>query len=611
MSVELEEARARWRDAVADVLTKGGRRGSVDTPAEHALDSRTYEGFPIHALYTALDALPERSLPGDWPFVRGADRHRDVLTGWQVAEEFPAAGFSGSPAQGNAAILAGLVDGVSALVLRVGDHGVMPADLGRWLAGVYLELAPVLLDSGADFPAAAEAMLAIVAEAGANTTVSIDLGADPLTASVGERPAPSLDDVLCVAASVAAGSGVRTITVDGPAFHDRGANAAWELAGVIGAATDYLRLLTGTGVGIGISDALRQISFRLVADADQFMTIAKFRAVRQLWARVADALGHPDDGAARLHAVTSQAMMTRRDPWVNMVRTTLAAFGAGAGGADTVQVLPFDVAIPGGYPGVSVDFARRIARNSQLLLLEESHIGRVLDPAGGSWYVEQLTETLAAQAWSNFQEIEARGGFRLARDHIVEQIDGVRAIRADDIAHRRTAVTGVSEFPDLAEPTQPQSDSPRAVHRYAAAFEELRDRSDAHLQRTGERPRVLLLPLGPLAENNVRTSFATNLLASGGIEAINPGTVGLEQIAAAVRDSGIPVAVICGTDVRYAAEAAGVVDAGRAAGVQRIYLAGPASAVAEVPAESRPDDYLSVKINAVEALSVLLDELGV
>jgi len=610
VSVELEEARARWRDAVADVLTKGGRRGSVDTPAEHALDSRTYEGFPIHALYTALDALPERSLPGDWPFVRGADRHRDVLTGWQVAEEFPAAGFSGSPAQGNAAILAGLVDGVSALVLRVGDHGVRPADLGRWLAGVYLELAPVLLDSGADFPAVAEAMLAIVAEAGANTTVSIDLGADPLTASVGERAAPSLDDVLCVAASVAAGSGVRTITVDGPAFHDRGANAAWELAGVIGAATDYLRLLTGTGVGIGISDALRQISFRLVADADQFMTIAKFRAVRQLWARVADALGHPDDGAARLHAVTSQAMMTRRDPWVNMVRTTLAAFGAGAGGADTVQVLPFDVAIPGGYPGVSVDFARRIARNSQLLLLEESHIGRVLDPAGGSWYVEQLTETLAAQAWSNFQEIEARGGFRLARDHIVEQIDGVRAIRADDIAHRRTAVTGVSEFPDLAEPTQRQPDSPSAVHRYASAFEELRDRSDAHLQRTGERPRVLLLPLGPLAENNVRTSFATNLLASGGIEAINPGTVGLEQIAAAVSDSGIPVAVICGTDVRYAAEAAGVVDAGRAAGVQRIYLAGPASAVAEVPAESRPDDYLSVKINAVEALSVLLDELG-
>ena len=119
--------------------------------------------------------------------------------------------------------------------------------------------------------------------------------------------------------------------MDGPAFHGRGANAAWELAGVIGAATDYLRLLTGTGVGMGISDALRQISFLLVADADQFMTIAKFRAARQIWARVADALGHPDDGAARLHAVTSQAMMTRRDPWVNMVRTTLAAFGAGAG----------------------------------------------------------------------------------------------------------------------------------------------------------------------------------------------------------------------------------------------------------------------------------------
>ena len=150
-----------------------------------------------------------------------------------------------------------------------------PANLGRWLEGVYLELAPVLLDSGADFPAAAAAMLAIVAGVGENTKVSIDLGADPLTASVGEREAPSLDDVLSVAASVAGGSGVRTITVDGPAFHGRGANAAWELAGVIGAATDYLRLLTGTGVGMGISDALRQISNRVpienFADDDRFV----------------------------------------------------------------------------------------------------------------------------------------------------------------------------------------------------------------------------------------------------------------------------------------------------------------------------------------------------
>ena len=610
MSVELQEARARWRSAVTDVLAKSSRRDPADLTGEpeRMLDSATYEGFDIHALYTALDELPEPPLPGHWPFIRGGDSHRDVLSGWKVAELFPGANSNTSPAEGNASVLAALVDGVSALVLRIGDGGVAPADLARWLEGVYLELAPVLLDSGADFSAAAEAMLALVAGAGESATLSIDLGADPLTAALSHRPAPTVSEVLAVAASVAGRSGVRTITVDGAAFHDCGSNAAWELAGVIGAATDYLRLETGAGVDV--AQALHQISFRLVADDDQFMTIAKCRAARQLWGRVADALGCPDDGVATLHAVTSRAMMTQRDPWVNMLRTTVAAFGAGVGGADTVQVLPFDEAIPGGLPGVSADFARRIARNSQLLLLEESHLGRVLDPAGGSWYVEQLTETLAAQAWSHFQEIEARGGFVKALDHIAEQIDQVRVRRADDIAHRRTAITGVNEFPDLAEPVLPQAGSTSGARRYAASFEALRDRSDAHLECTGYRPRALLLPLGPLAEHNIRASFASNLLASGGIEAVNPGIVEVAAVAAIVRDAGTSVAVICGTDARYGTQAAAIVTAARAAGVERIYLAGPEKAVAGVPAEARPDGYLTARMDAVEALSMLLDGLG-
>ena len=195
------EARARWRDAVAGVIAKSGRGNPADIPAERLLDSQTYEGFPIHALYTALDALPERPLPGEWPYVRGADGHRDVLTGWRVAEQFPAAGFSGSPTQGNTAVLDALVEGVSALVVRVGDGGVAPADLGTWLTGVYLELAPILLDAGSGFRAAAEAMLALVAASGGSATVSIDLGADPLTAPISGRGAPSVDDVIAVAAA--------------------------------------------------------------------------------------------------------------------------------------------------------------------------------------------------------------------------------------------------------------------------------------------------------------------------------------------------------------------------------------------------------------------------
>jgi methylmalonyl-CoA mutase len=260
-------------------------------------------------------------------------------------------------------------------------------------------------------------------------------------------------------------------------------------------------------------------------------------------------------------------------------------------------------------PTVSVDFARRIARNTQLLLLEESHVGRVLDPAGGSWFVEDLTETLAGQAWSNFQDIESRGGFREAIDHIAAQIELVRVERAGDIAHRRTAITGVNEFANLAEAPLAQGDSP-GVQRYAAAFEALRNRSDTHLERSGTRPRVLLLPLGPLAEHNIRTTFAANLLASGGIEAVNPGTVDALRVPEATADAGVAIAVICGSDARYGAEAAAIVEAARAAGCEQVYLAGPEKAVADLPADARPDGYLTAKVDAVEELSTLLTRLG-
>jgi len=345
------------------------------------------------------------------------------------------------------------------------------------------------------------------------------------------------------------------------------------------------------------------------------MTLAKLRALRQLWARVAEVVGDPEGGGAVVHAETSLPMMTQRDPWVNMLRCTLAAFGAGVGGADTVLVFPFDVAIPGGFPGTATSFARRIARNTQLLLLEESHVGRVLDPAGGSWFVEELTEQLAQQAWEHFQAIEGRGGFVAARDYVAGQIADVAAKRADDIAHRRTVITGVNEFPNLAEPALPQGDSQGVIgnpQRYAAAFEALRDRSDVYLARTGSRPRALLLPLGPLAENNVRATFASNLLASGGIEAINPGTVDADGVARSVAEfsaAGSPsVAVICGTDKRYQDEASDIVQAARSAGVSRVYLAGPEKAMGDT--SPRPDEFLTAKINAVEALSNLLTRLG-
>jgi methylmalonyl-CoA mutase len=617
------QGRARWRMAVAGVLAKSTRRDAKDLEAlgpepERLLDSPTYEGFAIRPLYTALDELPEPPLPGEWPYLRGGDGLRDVKSGWKVAEALPANPVAGVAAEDvNAAVLAGLADGVSALLIRVGESGVAPGQLEKVLDGVYLSMAPVILDAGADYRAACDALLALVAEVEPDqrATLSVDLGADPLTASLSDRPTPPIQEVVGIAKRVAGSHGVRAITVDGPAFHNLGANATWELAGSVAAAVAYLRVLTGSG--LPLAQALRQISFRLAADDDQFMTIAKVRALRQLWARVAEVVGEPESGAAVVHAETSLPMMTQRDPWVNMLRTTLAAFGAGVGGADTVLVFPFDVAIPDGFPGMATSFARRMARNIQLLLLEESHVGRIFDPAGGSWFVEDLTEQLAQQAWQHFQSIEKHGGFVDAHDYVADQIGEIATRRTDDIAHRRTAITGVNEYPNLGEPALPQNDSQHSplaagnLVRYAAAFEALRDRSDGYLARTGSRPQALLLPLGPLAEHNIRATFAANLLASGGIEAVNPGTVDSDGVAKAVADAGSPtVAVICGTDSRYGAEAAAIVEAARREGISHVCLAGPQNAVAETDPKQQPDEFLTMKINAVEALSSLLSRLG-
>jgi methylmalonyl-CoA mutase len=606
----------QWRSAVAAVLAKSARRDVADLGAEpeRLLDSQTYEGFAIRPLYTGADEVAEPALPGQWPFVRGGDALRDVKTGWKVAETFP--GDGSGPAEVNAAILLALTEGVSALTLRVGDGAIAPGELTQVLEGVYVDLVPIAVIPLGDGPAyrdTAGVVLGLLADLDAEqrSRLSVDLGGDPLTALLTGRGAPTLSDVVAVVTRAAEFDGrVRAITVDGPTFHDLGANASWELGAAIGAGVAYLRALIEAG--LPVAAALRQISFRFAADDDQFMTIAKLRAARQLWARVAEVAGASEAGAATVHVSTSLPMMAQRDPWVNMLRTTVAAFGAGVGGADTVLVHPFDVAIDGGFPGTARSFARRIARNTQLLLLEESHLGQVLDPAGGSWFVEDLTRGIAEEAWRNFQQIESGGGFAEARDLVGSRIAEVARERAADIAHRRTAVSGVNEYPNLAEVPLPQGDPLPGVQRYAAGFEALRDRSDAHLAATGRRPTAVLLPVGPLAEHNIRATFAANLLASGGIETVNPGQIGptdvAAAVAAAVAEADTAVAVICGTDARYADEAAAVVPAARAAGVEHVLLAGPEKAVAGT--DPRPDGHLTATIDAVSVLSDLLTRWG-
>jgi methylmalonyl-CoA mutase len=304
--------------------------------------------------------------------------------------------------------------------------------------------------------------------------------------------------------------------------------------------------------------------------------------------------------AQRQHAVTSSVMTTRRDPWVNMLRTTVACFAAGVGGADVVTVQPFDAAL-----GLPDAFSRRIARNTQNLLVEEGHLARVLDPAGGSWYVEALTDALAEAAWSWFTEIERAGGLAaalgsgLVRDRIAAAWDA----RAERLAHRTDAITGVSEFPNLTErlpERQPAADLhptgglPRV--RAAQAFEELRDRADA----ATPRPTVYLATLGPIARHTARATFAGNLFQAGGVA--TPSGDGASGLA----EAGTTVACICGTDKDYAQSAAALAAELRAAGATAVWLAGkPSLAVEGV------DGYVYAGCDALDVLQRVHEQLGV
>ncbi|MER5806579.1 methylmalonyl-CoA mutase family protein [Streptomyces sp. NPDC002033] len=598
----------QWQRLVEGVLRKSGKEVSGEA-AEAALSTKLEDGLITRPLYTARPDGdgPDTGFPGFAPFVRGGTPEGTGAAGWDVRQR-----FAGSdPVRVNEAALADLENGTTSLWLTVGRGG-LPADgLARALEGVYLDLAPVVLDAGAGYDEAARALLALYAERGvAPGDARACLGVDPLghEARTGEALDPAPGAALAREAA-ASWPGVRALSVDALPYHEAGGSAAEELGLSLATGVAYLRTLTEAG--LGTEAALGQMEFRYAATADQFLTIAKLRAARRLWARVAEACGAPDAGAQRQHAVTSPVMMTRRDPWVNMLRTTVACMAAGVGGADSVTVLPFDSEL-----GLPDAFARRIARNTSTVLLEESHLARVTDPAGGSYYVEQLTEELAQAAWEFFQTVERAGGqaAALRSGLVAERLAATWAARSKKLATRREPITGVSEFPLLSEkpvvreaaPERPAGGLPRV--RRDEAYEALRARSDAHLAATGARPRIFLAALGPAAAHTARATFASNLFQAGGVEPVHdPVSVDPDTAAAAYAASGADgMAVLCSSDALYEEQAAAVADALRAAGATTVFLAGRPGT-----AEQAVDEYVFAGCDAVAVLSRVLDRMGV
>lgn len=553
---------AQWR-ALVDGVLKGADFGK-------RLVRRTPDGIPVQPLYPPADAAPQpgRAGPGRWRVSQRVD-HPD-------------------PAEANALALTDLDGGADALTLVMAGSPAArgfglpgPQALEAALDGVMLPLIGLRLDAGAVAPEGAKALLALAKARGDDpAALDIDLGLDPVAvqAATGAMPSwPGLADLL--REFEAQGFSGRAFLADGRPFHEAGAGEALELACVLSGALATLRALEAGGHSL--ERARAALAFLLVADADEFLTVAKTRALRRLWARVEEACG-VTPAPIRLHAETAWRSTTRRDPWVNMLRATTAVFSAGLGGADAITVLPFTAAI-----GLPDAFARRCARNTQHVLLDEANLWRVADPAAGAGGFEALTDALCSEAWSLFQAIEREGGIAesLRSGALAGRLATLRDTRDKDLATRRQPITGTSEFPDLHEaPVAVLSPAPASTalpegalpsRRLAEPYEALREASDEILARTGRRPRVFLTNLGPLSAFNTRATFARNAFEAGGIEAVtNEGFSDHAALVEAFRASGTTLACLCSSDAIYAEEALPAAEALKAAGATTLFLAG-------------------------------------
>lgn len=581
-------------------------------PYDKVMRSSTYDGIAIEALYTPDNAR--------------IDTHTVSRSGeWHIMTPH----WSDDPSRVNADLLEDLERGASGFAIRL-KAGAFPGldmrELKAALNGVYLNMARFQLLPGEEFEAASEAMMVLLKADGHDVEAySGTLGVDPIsTLAQTGRLRHDLDAALRTAASIAAGNsypGISTFNVDGSVYHSAGATEAQELAMTVATGVAYMRAMEQAGMSLQAAE--NAIELTLAADADIFIGMAKFRAARRLWAKVLESCGVVDGKETRLNAVTSLRMLTVKDPWVNVLRGTAACFAAGVGGASSITVLPHDTLL-----GVSGKSARRIARNIQIILSDESSLSRMDDPAAGSYAIESFTSELCDKSWKIFQNIESDGGALsvLRSGSFAKEIEASWLERRRNIAKRRDPITGVSEFPDINEkllrdvtspPSLPteivpagETLSPLPFHRLAEEFEELRAKSDALYADGGKRPRIFIAGLGRPADFTARATFAKNFFEAGGIEAIpSEGFTDMDLLKRAYEGSGASFAVICGSDVQYEDIGLSAAEALKDAECRRVFLAGRPSNLEAIQAAG-VDEMIYMGCDVLDILERAYELLG-
>lgn len=567
-------------------------------PFDKAMTRRTADGIEFPVLHTSL---PNGAKP---------QPVRDN-SGWYVTSP-----HWGSDAKTiNGQLLTDLERGASSVAITVGTqaNGLSSDDLGAALDGVYLDLVPVTLIQGSDFEQGCDALHELIAARNHERgTLAGCLGIDPIGNFARDGSLEDVEGPLALAAEIAQKwsakqPGIATFTADGTVVANAGGTEVQELTFALSSAVAYLRAMEDVGMSCEV--AASQIQFTLSADANLWSTIAKFRVARRLWGQILNACGVKNVGM-RLNAVSAVYSVTKRDPWVNILRGTAACFAAGVAGADHVTTLPHDLML-----GTTDDFSRRIARNIQMVLLEESNLGQVNDPAAGSFAIETLTNQVHTAAVTAFQTMEASGGVvaALKDGTLAAEIENAATQRADAVATRKNPITGVSEFPDIAEgplPSGPDfvSDARLPLRRPAAAYEDLRSRSDKILSETGNRPKVFLANIGTPAEFTARATFAKNFFEAGGVVAVaGEGGDSTDVIRNQYNEADAEIAVLCGTDKQYQEVAVPLASALKAAGCKRVFLAGSPNSA---PDGAAVDDFAYMGANVIETVLRAYDAIA-
>ncbi|MCE9670311.1 methylmalonyl-CoA mutase subunit beta [Myxococcus stipitatus] len=586
------------------------------------LQSSLEGGLTLQPLYTQADAAqPAPEAPGVAPYVRGTQPLGQSEGGWLVCQEYTEPDVAAAAE----AIRVDLDKGALAVWLCLGEAQGIPVrsqgDLERLLAPVRLAEIPVHLEPEATPLVFAPQLLAVAEKVGVpRKALQGSLGIDPL-GILARSGAPSSGVAATLAEAVPlvtslreTAPNLRPLLVSTRAYADAGATSVHELAWAMATGVEYLRGLERAGVTPEVG--ARAIQFALSVGGQFFPEIAKLRAARLLWSKVVAASGgSPEAQAMVLHARTASATKTQRDPWVNILRATSESFAAVVAGADSVSTSPFDAAL-----GTPDEMGRRLARNTQLILRDESSLNRVADPAGGSYYLEQLTSDIARAAWTELRRIEALGGMEkaLAQGDVAQVLAQTRAARDKAVRSRKQPIVGVSEFPHLGEaPVQrPSRPAPTGAGlkptRVAEAFESLRDASDRHLAAKGTRPFAFMASLGTVAEHTARSTWVVNALAAGGIEAREQhGFADVADAAQRFAESGASLAIISGPDALYPEWVPALTAALHAKGARTVVVAGRPGDQEAAFRAARVDQFIFAGADLFALLSSLHAQLGV